>query len=335
MTPHLKDERLTVYCGDNVETLVTIPDDSIDCVVTSPPYGNLRTYGGFTWRFEALADELYRVMAPGGVVCWNVGDEVIKGSETLTPQRQAIYFKDSAGFRVHDTMIYEKSNFGHPEKRRYHQLFEFVYILSKGEPKTFNPIKDKPNAWAGTGPFGVSTMRQRDGGQKEKRRNIISEFGMRSNVWRCKTAGQENPCESIDHPAVMPHGLCSDLVLSWSNPGAEVVVDDAKIKAARSVGFEEGKKSASESLKWEFDREKAEHDRLKKALEEFERASGIQINRWAGGNMSDHVKRALRSNLSDFRKQLDQLRHQTRNILDGMNQAMNESRCGEICDWII
>jgi len=159
----------------------------------------------------------------GGVVCWNVGDSVVGGSETLTSFRQAIYFKDVVGFRVHDTMIYEKSNFGHPEKVRYHQLFEYVFVLSKGEPRCFNPIKDKKNAYAGTGPFGISTMRNVNGDQIKKKRNVISEFGMRGNVWLCNTAGQENPCQAIKHPAVMPFGLCRDMILSWSNPGDTVL----------------------------------------------------------------------------------------------------------------
>lgn len=215
---------IQILQGDCRDVLKTMPDESVDLCVTSPPYDSLRTYGGFEWDFESTGRELFRVMVPGGIVCWNVGDSVVDGSETLTSFRQAIFFKDVVGFRVHDTMIYEKTNFGHPEKVRYHQLFEYVFVLSKGEPRCFNPIKDKKNAWAGAGPFGVSTMRSANGDQKPKRRNVIEEYGMRGNVWRCKTAGQENVCTPIEHPAKMPDGLCKDLILSWSNPG-DIVLD--------------------------------------------------------------------------------------------------------------
>jgi DNA modification methylase len=210
---------LVLQNTDSVAALQTLGPGSVHLFVTSPPYDNLRTYGGHSWNFEATAHEMFRVLCDGGIVCWNVADSVVNGSETLTAFRQALYFKDSVGFRVHDTMIYEKTNFAHPESTRYHQLFEYVFVLSKGKPRCFNPLRDKRNSWAGTGPFGVSTMRQRDGSQKKKRRNIIAEFGMRGNVWTVKTAGQENVCQANAHPAVMPSQLARDLILSWSNPG--------------------------------------------------------------------------------------------------------------------
>lgn len=213
-----------IFTGDNVAVMKAWPEKSIQLVVTSPPYDKLRSYNGFSWNFEAASKEIYRVLCDGGMCCWNVGDSVVDGSETLTSFRQAIYFKDVCGFSIHDTMIYEKSNFSHPEKRRYHQLFEYVFVLSKGYPRCFNPIKDKPNAWAGTGSFGTNRMRNSDGTHSERKRNIITEFGMRGNVWRCKTAGQERVCKANAHPAMMPYGLARDLILSFSNEG-DIVLD--------------------------------------------------------------------------------------------------------------
>lgn len=211
--------------GDCVERMAELPDESIHLVVTSPPYGNLRTYNGHsTWNFERTAEQLWRVLAPGGCVCWNVGDEVIDGSESLAPMRQAIYFKDVIGFNVHDTMIYGKSNFGHPEKVRYHQLHEFVFVLSKGSPRVFNPIKDKKSEWAGTGTWGRNSVRLKDGSMSKRKRNLISEFGMRGNIWIGKTSGQERGTKGSPHPALMPRWLARDLIHSWSNPG-DIVLD--------------------------------------------------------------------------------------------------------------
>lgn len=215
---------IQILTGDCRTTLATLPEKSVQCCITSPPYDNLRTYGGgVSWNFEDTARELYRVMCDGGVICWNVGDSVIGGSETLSAFKQAIFFKDSVGFRVHDTMIYEKSNFGHPEKTRYHQLFEYIFILSKGKPRCFNPIKDKKNIYAGTGALGVATMREADGSLKPRKRNIITEFGMRGNVWKCNTASQEAVCQALPHPAMMPRSLCRDLMLSWSREGDTIL----------------------------------------------------------------------------------------------------------------
>jgi DNA modification methylase len=202
-----QNERLVIIHGDCVERMRTLASASIHLVVTSPCYDQLRAYGGHPWDFEATARELFRVLCDGGVVCWNVGDSVVDGSETLTAFKQAIFFKEVCGFRVHDTMIYEKSNFGQPSHNRYHQLFEYVFVFSKGRPKTFNPIKDKPNAWAGTGTFGRNTLRETNGSMGERVRNLIEPFGMRGNVWRGNTRGQEDICQANEHPAMMPKWL--------------------------------------------------------------------------------------------------------------------------------
>lgn len=210
--------------GDNRDVLPTLDAGSVPLIVTSPPYDDMRSYDGYEWEFEPVARECYRVLCDGGVCCWVVGDEVKDGSESTTSAEQKIYFRKQCGFRIHDTMIYEKVNFGHPEKVRYHQLFEYVFVLSKGSPRCFNPIKDKPNAWAGTGTFGKNTVRKADGGMGERKRNIITECGMRGNVWRGLTAGQEDVCGEFKHPAMMPFWLARDLIQSWSNPG-DLVLD--------------------------------------------------------------------------------------------------------------
>lgn len=212
--------KLTVLCGDSVPKMAELQPASIELVLTSPPYDNLRTYGiGLPWSFSGTADQIYRVLVDGGICCWNVGDEVVNGSESLTSFKQAIHFVEKCGFRMHDTMIYEKCNFSNPSHNRYHQMFEYVFILTKGAPRCFNPIKDKLNAWAGTGTFGKNTIREADGTMGERKRNIITEFGMRGNVWRGKTRGQEEMCSSLPHPAMMPKWLARDLILSWSNEG--------------------------------------------------------------------------------------------------------------------
>lgn len=112
--------------SDCLEIMKDMPDNSIDLTVTSPPYDNLRTYennlGKF--RFKPIAQELYRITKIGGVVVWVVGDATIKGSETGTSFKQALYFKE-IGFNLHDTMIYEKPGVRYPDINRYYQCFEY------------------------------------------------------------------------------------------------------------------------------------------------------------------------------------------------------------------
>jgi site-specific DNA-methyltransferase (adenine-specific) len=217
---------ITILNGDVLDHLKGLPDCSVQCVVTSPPYDNARTYNqnDLSWDFQATAKELYRVLCPGGIVCWNVNDMMIDGSESLTHARQAIYFVDLCGFNLHDTMIYKKSNFSHPEKTRYHQVFEYILILSKGIPRVFNPIMDKKNATAGcVGNLGINTFTEKDGSKSVRSKKVTAEYGMRLNVWEGNTRGQEDMCIELKHPAMMPKWLARDLILSWSNKGDRIL----------------------------------------------------------------------------------------------------------------
>lgn len=209
--------------GDCKNALADIPANSIDLILTSPPYDNLRDYEGFYFDFTAIANELFRIIKNGGVMVWIVGDSVIKGGESLNSFRQALYFQ-KIGLNIHDTMIYQKNNFSNPSKTRYHQVFEYMFIISKGKPKTFNPLIDRKNVYAGFSTFGENTTRQKDGSFAKQKKRIINEFGMRYNIWKGNTSGQENMCKAIKHPATFPLWLARDHILSWSNEN-DIVLD--------------------------------------------------------------------------------------------------------------
>lgn len=191
-----------------------IPDGSIDLTVTSPPYDNLRTYKGYTFDFEAIAQQLWRVTKPGGVVVWVVADATINGSETGTSFRQALHFM-SLGFNLHDTMIYEKSGAAYPDSNRYWQAWEYMFVFAKFQPKTTVLLRDRPNKYVGVmGGNGRGGLCKRD------------ENGIRYNIWRYAT-GRDNSTLDRDayyHPAIFPEPLARDHIISWSNPG-DVVLD--------------------------------------------------------------------------------------------------------------
>jgi len=207
-----------IICGDNVETLRGFPADSIDLTVTSPPYDNLRTYGGHSWDFEGVAQQLWRVTKPGGVVVWVVADATINGSETGTSFRQALRFME-IGFRLHDTMIYKKANVGgaRGSVNAYWQAFEFMFVLSKSIPKAFNPIEDRKNAKGGM-VVTAGGRRNADGTTTKNAPMLIAENGRRLNVWTISTANIGG-----DHPAPFPEALARDHILSWSNEGDTVL----------------------------------------------------------------------------------------------------------------
>lgn len=213
-------EKYKLILGDCLEKMRDMKDNSVDLTVTSPPYDNLRTYEGVidSWNFDKFKDiakELYRITADGGVVVWVVGDSTIKGSETGTSFKQALYFME-LGFNLHDTMIWNKGSFAFPAKGRYHQVFEYMFVFSKGTPKTFNPIKDRENKYVGTrGASGRKTNGERNTGKSEVR----EQWGQRFNIWNYPIGGGHSASDKIafEHPAIFPEKLAEDHIVSWSN----------------------------------------------------------------------------------------------------------------------
>jgi len=214
-----------IYLGDCLEVMKTMEENSVDLTVTSPPYDNLRTYNGYTFDFEGIAKELYRVTKQGGVVVWVVGDATIKGSETGTSFKQALYFKE-IGFNLHDTMIYEKDSISFPETNRYSQIFEFMFILSKGKPKTVNIIKDRKNLhYNGRKKIKGNYRTEENGSKRHNKQNLLKEFGSRFNIWRISTGCNKSTLDkfAFQHPAIFPEKLAEDHILSWSNEGDTVL----------------------------------------------------------------------------------------------------------------
>jgi len=208
-----------IYNENCLDTMAKMPDNFIDLTVTSPPYDNLRQYKGYSFAFEDIAKELFRVTKQGGVVVWIVGDATVKGSETGTSFRQALFFKE-IGFNVHDTMIYAKNNIPvyDPRNKRYKNGFEFMFVLSKGKPNTYNPIKDVLSKKKSSN--GV-TKRNPDGSMRAAKDVEFGEYQDRSNVWFFKNGYMQTTKDKLafEHPAIFPEQLANDHIISWSNEG--------------------------------------------------------------------------------------------------------------------
>jgi len=215
-------ETNVIYQGECSNVMQeNIPDNSIDLTVTSPPYDNLRNYEGFEFDFKPIAKELYRVTKKGGVVVWVVADQTVNGSETGTSFRQALYFKE-LGFNLHDTMIYQKRSIP-LNHNRYEQGFEYMFIFSKGKPKTFNPIMQKNKKRKLKIEKGTHT--QSDGNKKGLTHKRKRE-SIKLNVWHYDTGYMLTTKDKIafEHPAIFPEKLAEDHIKSWSNKG-DVILD--------------------------------------------------------------------------------------------------------------
>lgn len=209
-----------IYNENCLDTMARMQNNFIDLTVTSPPYDNLRNYSGNPFPFEdfkLIAKELYRVTKKGGVVVWVVGDQTIKGDETGTSFKQALYFKE-IGFNLFDTMIYLKPPRGAVgNNNTYWQTFEYMFIFSKGNPNVINLIEDRENKEARNGDSG--TKRLHDGSLLKLKRGGYSKYGRRTNVWEYLIGNGHSAGEKIahEHPAIFPEKLAQDHIITWSN----------------------------------------------------------------------------------------------------------------------
>ena len=209
-----------IICGDCAKVMKQIPSGAIDLVVTSPPYDNLRNYNGFSFNFKDIAMELLRVIKNGGVIVWVIGDK-INGGFTLTSFRQAISFQE-IGFNMHDVMIYRKKNTPFMRSNAYTNCYEFMFVLSKGKPKTFNPLKEKT---VRSGYEMLPSNKKPDGSVKKIMGELKTEK-TKTNIWEYAVGlgGTTSDRIAFKHPAVFPEKLAEDHILSWSNEN-DIVLD--------------------------------------------------------------------------------------------------------------
>lgn len=228
----MKDKLITnrIYNESCLATMKRMPANFVDLTVTSPPYDDLRSYdnrirgvkpqfNGYTFPFEEIAKELFRVTDEGGVLVWIVGDATIEGNETGTSFRQALYLKE-CGFNLFDTMIYLKPPRGAVgNNNTYWQSFEYMFVFSKGYPKTINLIKDRENKEARNGDNG--TKRLQNGELLKLKRGGYGEYGRRTNVWEYNIGKGHSASDEFahEHPAIFPEKLARDHVRTWSNIG--------------------------------------------------------------------------------------------------------------------
>ena len=265
---------IELHNGNCLEVMKTITDNSIDLTVTSPPYDNLRSYNGNNevWNeqvWKNVIAELYRVTKKGGVVVWVVGDATIKGSETGTSFKQALWAMD-CGFNLHDTMIYQKNSYPFPPVNRYYQQFEYMFVFSKGKPKTYN-IQTQPTneKWRNKQNTSAS-QRLSDGSTKKLEYETGKKERKMDNVWLLNTGYMRSTTCKIayEHPAIFPDELAKRHILSWSNEGDTVLDCFMGSGTTGAMAIETGRKFIGIELdKHYFDIASKRIDEHKAALE--------------------------------------------------------------------
>lgn len=221
MSLFYSSNNIDIYNEDCLVYLKNLPNDTIKCTITSPPYDDIRDYNGYSFPFEDIAKELWRTTKPGGVVVWNVADATVKGSKTGTSMKQGLYFMQ-LGFRLHDTMIYAKKNPmpASAKSKRYHQAWEYLFVFSKDAPETFNPIMVK----AKYGHLDANMKHRGKDGNINYKKTKRNEYTKVRNIFEYSVGGGHSSKDKIafQHPAIMPEQLASDMISTWTNPGDTV-----------------------------------------------------------------------------------------------------------------
>jgi len=200
-----------IYNEDCLDTMSRMDDCSVDLIVTSPPYEDLRKYNGFSFDFNSVAESMYRVLKDSGVAIWIVNDKRKNGNRTLTHFRQAIKFQD-VGFNVLDVMIWKKSNpMPFVQRDQYTPSYEIMLVLVKGKVSVFNPIMEKCKY---AGKVIKTHTSNKESIRKANLTSKTKDTKIKSNVWETVVAGTNH-----GHPAIFPESLVRDHIFSWSNEG--------------------------------------------------------------------------------------------------------------------
>ncbi len=234
MQPYYQDESVTIYNADCRDVLPTL--DKVDLVVTSPPYGSLRDYGGHEFNWQTTMVAISRSVGDGSVIVWNTADETVNGSESGDSFRQAL-FAMNLGMNLHDTMHYIKEGVNFPESNRYFSAHEYMFVFSWGKPKTFNPIEDRKNIYGGMKMHGTDRLKDGSTRQIHGEGKAVKDYGMRYNWWKIDNSPTK---DNGGHPAPMPYGMATGQILSWSNAG-DTVLDPfmgsgTTLRAAKNLG---------------------------------------------------------------------------------------------------
>ncbi len=202
-----------IYTADCVKFMSGMRGGSVDLTITSPPYDNLRDYNGYKFDFEATAKQLFRITKRGGVVVWIIGDR-INGGKSLTSFTQGLFFKE-IGFNMHDVMIYQKKNTPFMRSNAYTNCYEFMFVLTKGTPKTFNPIKEQTVRQG----YEMLVHNKKSDGINKKNLKELKKEKTKTNIWAYAVGfgGTTTDKIAFNHPAVFPEKLAEDHILSWTN----------------------------------------------------------------------------------------------------------------------
>jgi len=215
-----------IHNVDCLAFLRSLPDKSVDAVVTSPPYDAIRTYGTpWSIDYKAMGDELRRVCSDGAVCAVVIGDGTKDFGKSLTSFRWAVDWVDRAGWKLFECCVYRRH--GRPGawwNKRFRVDHEYIMLFLNGERPAFfdkEPLS-VPAKTAGK-TVGGGTLRRTDGSLIPMRHHVSAETKCRGTVWEYAASCSEGNALKMQHPATFPDKLASDIVRCFAAPGSTVL----------------------------------------------------------------------------------------------------------------
>jgi site-specific DNA-methyltransferase (adenine-specific) len=211
--------------GDALEHLSTLPSNSIDLALFSPPYDGVRDYkGNWTIDLPALGPALLRVVKDGGFAAIVMTDGTKNQRKSMTTFRTAVAWED-AGWSMFETVIYSRD--GRPGAwwaTRFRVDHEYILLFFKGKrprpvdhhPGLRVPSKHACKTW-------TATKRMTDGSLIRTTATVAPDK-CRGTIWHYATSNTEGNRTKAKHPATFPDALARDLILALSAPG-DVIYD--------------------------------------------------------------------------------------------------------------
>ncbi len=157
MTIFYRDDAVTLHHGDSLQVLQSLPDESVNCCVTSPPYYGLRDYGNegqygleptpaaYVETMRALFAEVRRVLAKDGTLWLNLGDSYAPTKNLLgIPWRVAFALQDD-GWILRNAIVWAKPNaMPEPVTDRLSTKHELIFMFSRSRKYWFDldPIRE-------------------------------------------------------------------------------------------------------------------------------------------------------------------------------------------------
>ncbi|MCL2156785.1 MAG: site-specific DNA-methyltransferase [Methanobrevibacter sp.] len=214
-----------IYCEDCVEGMNRLDDNSIDLVVTSPPYDNVRNYkGNVSFDLHKTGEQVYRVLKDGGIAAMVIQDQTKDFGKSLTSFKTIIDWCDAFGFKLFECVIYRKHGVeGAWWTKRFRVDHEYIPIFLKGKrPQYFDKEDIKIPSKHGGKVMTGSGNRKTDGSTTSTVTRPINKKKCPGTVWNYLNAGDKNPLKR-KHPAVFPDKIPLDLIQVFCPPNGIVL----------------------------------------------------------------------------------------------------------------